>query len=40
MAQKDRLESIRKSIQLEKKLTVSQMSRDLSVTEYTIRRDL
>ena len=40
MAQKDRLESIRNSIQLEKKLTVSQLSRDLGVTEETIRRDL
>jgi len=40
MAQKDRLECIRHSIQIEKKLTVSQLSRDLKVTEETIRRDL
>lgn len=40
MAQKDRLESIRRSIQLGKKVTVSQLSRELGVTEETIRRDL
>ena len=40
MAQKDRLESIRNLIQLDKKLTVSQLSKDLKVTEETIRRDL
>lgn len=40
MAQKDRLESIQQTIQLEKKVTVSQLSKDLKVTEETIRRDL
>ncbi len=40
MAQKDRLDRIRQTIQLEKKVMVSQLSRDLKVTEETIRRDL
>lgn len=40
MAQKDRLESIQQTIQFDKKVTVSQLSRDLKVTEETIRRDL
>lgn len=40
MAQRDRLESIQQTIQLQKKVTVSQLSKDLKVTEETIRRDL
>lgn len=40
MAQKERLESIQQTLQLEKKVMVSQLSKDLKVTEETIRRDL
>lgn len=40
MAQKDRLDQIRQTIQQERKVMVSQLSRDLKVTEETIRRDL
>ena len=40
MAAKDRLESIKKIIQIEKKVAVSELSGLFSVTEETIRRDL
>lgn len=40
MAQKERLETIRRDIQLNKRVSVSVLSRELKVTEETIRRDL
>ena len=40
MAAKDRLELIKKMIQTEKKVIVSELSTSFGVTEETIRRDL
>ncbi|MBQ6775193.1 MAG: DeoR/GlpR transcriptional regulator [Synergistaceae bacterium] len=40
MAQKDRLEHIKQVIQLEKKISVAELSTDFKVTPETIRRDL
>jgi len=40
MAQKDRLEQIKRHIMDERTVTVSQLSKDYGVTEETIRRDL
>lgn len=40
MAQKDRLESIRTLVRTEKRVVVSELSRQFDVTEETIRRDL
>ena len=40
MAGRERLEKIRQIIQSEKKITVSELSKQCGVTEETIRRDL
>lgn len=40
MAQKERLSDIRKTIKEEKKVSVSELSKEYGVTEETIRRDL
>ena len=40
MAQKDRLENIRTIVKTEKRVVVSELSRQFDVTEETIRRDL
>ena len=40
MAQKNRLESIRSIVKAEKRVVVSDLSKQFEVTEETIRRDL
>ena len=40
MTAKDRLQSIKKIVELEKKVLVSELSKKFEVTEETIRRDL
>lgn len=40
MAQKERLALIRQAVRKEKKISVSELSKEHGVTEETIRRDL